>query len=73
MALRSGPPIPTARAPDAPRRLRLNAESLTPGMAPACEVSAGAATTIATGAMIPRGADAVVMVEWTECPESGNR
>ena len=52
--------------PDAPRRLRLNGEVLTPGRAPRESVLHGSATVIATGGMIPRGADAVVMVEHTE-------
>jgi len=52
--------------PDAPRRLRLNAEVVTPGRMPRETVAPGAATIIATGGMIPRGADAVVMVERTE-------
>jgi putative molybdopterin biosynthesis protein len=46
-----------------PATLRLNAEVLTPGVPPQTVVEAGAATTIATGGMLPRGADAVVMVE----------
>ena len=53
----------------APRRLRLNPEVLVCGRAPALAVAPGSATTIATGGMIPRGADAVVMVEWTELIE----
>jgi putative molybdopterin biosynthesis protein len=52
--------------PDAPRRLRLNREVLTPGLVPQETVEPGTATIIATGGMIPRGADAVVMVERTE-------
>ncbi len=52
--------------PDAPRRLRLNREVLTPGRVPQETVMPGTATIIATGGMIPRGADAVVMVERTE-------
>jgi putative molybdopterin biosynthesis protein len=48
------------------RRLALNTEVLTPGMVPAEVVSPRRATVIATGAMLPRGADAVVMVEYTE-------
>ncbi len=51
---------------DAPRVLRLNPEILTPGVRPDAEVGPGDATLIATGGMIPRGADAVVMVEHTE-------
>lgn len=49
-----------------PRRLVLNREILACGVAPALPVAAGTATPIATGGMIPRGADAVVMVEQTE-------
>lgn len=56
-------------AADAPVRLRLNAELLTPGTLPATTVEAGTATLIATGGMVPRGADAVVMVEHTEVVE----
>ncbi len=48
-----------------PRRLRLNAESLPTGVVPVVEVAPGTATTIATGGMLPRGADAVVPVEVT--------
>src|SRR5579872_454950 len=55
-----------------PKRLVLNAEILTPGTAPAIAVQPGTATLIATGGMVPRGADAVVMVEHTEAQdESG--
>jgi putative molybdopterin biosynthesis protein len=50
----------------APRRLILNAEVIACGHAPAVEVAPGTATTIATGGVIPRGADAVVMIEQTE-------
>ncbi|HMO47045.1 MAG TPA: molybdopterin biosynthesis protein [Rubrivivax sp.] len=48
------------------RRVALNAELLTPGMVPAEAVGPQRATVIATGAMLPRGADAVVMVEHTD-------
>lgn len=54
---------------DAPRVLALTAEVLTPGIVPAVAVAAGHASTIATGGMVPRGADAVVMVEDTELLE----
>jgi putative molybdopterin biosynthesis protein len=50
----------------APRRLMLNAEVLACGHAPKLTVTAGTATAIATGGMIPRGADAVAMIEHTE-------
>ncbi|KQO95258.1 molybdopterin biosynthesis protein MoeA [Methylobacterium sp. Leaf92] len=49
-----------------PRRLALNREILACGVAPTGLVATGTATPIATGGMIPRGADAVVMVEQTE-------
>jgi putative molybdopterin biosynthesis protein len=54
----------------APRRLRLNAEVLTCGRVPALAVAPGTATAIATGGVLPRGADAVVMIEQTELIES---
>jgi putative molybdopterin biosynthesis protein len=61
----------TAGAADrTPRRLRLNAEVIACGHAPTLEVTPGTATTIATGGPIPRGADAVVMVEHTELLET---
>jgi putative molybdopterin biosynthesis protein len=61
----------TAGASDrAPRRLMLNAEVIACGHAPALPVEPATATTIATGGAIPRGADAVVMVEQTELAET---
>ena len=54
----------------APKVLALNGEVLTPGNAPEVAVTAGTATLIATGGMVPRGADAVVMVEHTETCEA---
>ena len=50
----------------APRRLTLNAEVLACGHAPKLTVAPGSATAIATGGVVPRGADAVVMIENTE-------
>jgi putative molybdopterin biosynthesis protein len=50
----------------APIRLRLNAEVIVCGHAPTMEVAPGCATTIATGGVLPRGADAVAMVEQTD-------
>jgi putative molybdopterin biosynthesis protein len=50
----------------APVRLSLNAEVIVCGHAPTLEVAPGSATTIATGGVLPRGADAVVMVEHTD-------
>src|SRR4051812_1878202 len=61
----------TAGASDAaPRRLRLNGEVIVCGHAPALTVAAGTATTIATGGVIPRGADAIVMIEHTDLVEN---
>jgi putative molybdopterin biosynthesis protein len=61
----------TAGATDAqPRRLLLNSEVLACGKAPAVTVEAGSATAIATGGVLPRGADAVAMIEWTELAET---
>src|SRR5262245_50161075 len=54
----------------APRRLSLNGEVIVCGHAPVLEVAPGSATTIATGGVIPRGADAVVMIEHTELAPS---
>ncbi|MCC6777214.1 MAG: molybdopterin biosynthesis protein [Hyphomicrobiales bacterium] len=53
------------------RRLALNREVIVCGHAPVLEVVAGSATTIATGGVIPRGADAVMMIEHTELVEDG--
>ena len=50
----------------APKIFTLNGEVIACGHAPALEVESGTATTIATGGVIPRGADAVVMIEQTE-------
>jgi molybdopterin molybdotransferase/putative molybdopterin biosynthesis protein len=60
----------TGSSDSAPRRLSLNREVIVCGHRPALEVSPGTATTIATGGVIPRGADAVVMIEHTELMES---
>lgn len=48
------------------RALALADETLAPGIVPQREVTSGRATAIATGGMLPRGADAVVMVEHTD-------
>ena len=66
-ALRAGDTVGASEAQ--PRVLRLTEEVLTPGVAPALSVNVGEATLIATGGMLPRGADAVVMVEDTEVTE----
>jgi len=49
-----------------PRRLRVNAETIPTGVVPGQEVRAGTATSIATGGMLPRGADSVLPVEYTD-------
>jgi putative molybdopterin biosynthesis protein len=51
---------------DRPRTLHLNGEVLAPGQEPTQPIARDTATTIATGAVIPRGADAVVMIEYTD-------
>ena len=57
----------TATASEAgPAALRLTGETVACGVMPRLPVGAGTATVIATGGPIPRGADAVVMVEHTE-------
>src|SRR5579883_1762414 len=50
-------------AEETPRDLRINSEELTTGRMPGQTVEPGSATSIATGGVVPRGADAVVMVE----------
>jgi putative molybdopterin biosynthesis protein len=63
-AVRAGDTISASE--QTPKILLLNREILTPGIAPQVAVVEGSATLIATGGMVPRGADAVVMVEHTE-------
>ena len=46
-----------------PKRLRLLQESVPTGMVPQTELVAATAMAIATGGMIPRGADAILMIE----------
>jgi putative molybdopterin biosynthesis protein len=48
------------------RQVELNGEVLSPGIAPAIAVVPGTATPIATGGMLPRGADAVLMIEHSD-------
>jgi molybdenum cofactor synthesis domain-containing protein len=50
----------------APVRLVLNEEVIACGLAPERPVLSGTATSIATGGPVPRGADAIVMVEHTQ-------
>ncbi len=53
-------------AEEEPVRLKLNDEILATGIEPKIEVAEGTATTIATGGMLPRGADAVAPIEVTD-------
>ncbi|MBI3326654.1 MAG: molybdopterin biosynthesis protein [Nitrospinae bacterium] len=52
-----------------PAELTLTGEHISPGMVPQEEVQPGIATDIATGAIVPKGANSVVMVEDTDCRE----
>jgi putative molybdopterin biosynthesis protein len=56
----------SAAGEGAPVRLVLNGETIHCGTAPKLQVAVGTATPIATGGPLPRGADAVVMVEHTQ-------
>src|SRR5690606_10903153 len=47
----------------AAKTLKLNHEVIACGHAPSVEVRSGTATAIANGGVIPRGADAVIMIE----------
>ena len=55
-----------------PRAVRLGDEEIHTAVVPGTVVSRGHALAIATGGMMPRGADAVVMVEQTELVESAD-
>lgn len=59
-------------AEQTPVMLRLNEGTLTPGVEPRSTVETGSATAIATGAVVPRGADAIVMVEDTDLAETAD-
>jgi putative molybdopterin biosynthesis protein len=50
----------------APVRIKLNDEVIACGTAPTKPVLSGTATSIATGGPLPRGADAIVMIEHTQ-------
>jgi putative molybdopterin biosynthesis protein len=51
---------------DAPAKLELAAGAASAGLPPETEVAAGSALEVATGGVVPRGADAVQMVEHSE-------
>lgn len=55
----------------APRNLILNDEELQPGVMPKQGGLPGTATAVATGSVVPRGADAIVMVEDTDLTAKG--
>ncbi len=50
---------------ESPRLLRLNGEEIATGTVPSLVIEPGKTSAIATGGMLPRGADAVLMVEHT--------
>jgi putative molybdopterin biosynthesis protein len=52
-----------------PHTLRLLRDAIATAQVPTCEVTAGVAVAIVTGAMLPRGADSVVMIEDTDTLE----
>ncbi|MCE1237338.1 MAG: molybdopterin biosynthesis protein [Hyphomicrobiales bacterium] len=56
----------------APVTLRPTGETIACGRLPAVTVEAGRTSVIATGGPLPRGADAVVPVEWTDPTEAGD-
>lgn len=56
---------------DSPNRLWVNPEEAAMGVVPRLALTPTTATPIATGGMLPRGADAVVMVETTRLAENG--
>ena len=64
--------VDTSGASDgSPKVLTLNPEVIACGHMPVQTVGAGTCTAIATGGVIPRGANAVVMIEQTELIEQG--
>ncbi len=58
-------------AEETPARLVLAPERVLTGVAPRAELRPGTAMAIATGGVVPRGADAVVMVEDTDVEDRG--
>jgi putative molybdopterin biosynthesis protein len=68
-ALRASDTVAATEA--SPVDLRLNPEVIACGTAPNLAVAPGTATPIATGGPVPRGADAVVMIEHTDVSDDG--
>lgn len=60
----------TFHAADSTPKVLQVVESVTPGRMPEIEITSGSCTEIGTGAPMPLGADAVVMVEYTEAGAS---
>jgi putative molybdopterin biosynthesis protein len=58
---------------EVPRSVALGAEEIHTGIIPATVIQPGQAVSIATGGMVPRGADAVVMVEHAYVEHSETR
>ena len=55
-----------------PVRINLLSQEIPAGCVPEAEISSLSAASIATGGMLPRGADAIVMIEHTEVEESND-
>ena len=55
-----------------PVRINLLSQEIPAGCVPEVEISSLSAASIATGGMLPRGADAIVMIEHTEVEESND-
>src|SRR5580700_9143287 len=58
---------------EAPRSLLVAEEEIHTGVVPTAVIESGKAVLIATGGMVPRGADAVVMIEDTDLREGDTR
>ena len=66
MASPSSPKTRSARPRKRRARVELGEETIHTGVVPTTVIRPGTAVSIATGGMVPRGADAVVMVEYAE-------
>ena len=66
MASPSSPKTRSARPRKCRARCELGEETIHTGVVPTTVIRPGTAVSIATGGMVPRGADAVVMVEYAE-------